>query len=196
MQTLSYRFDLANGLSATGIWLKANDAGEDPPATIVLSDGGYETSGEAVSSHVNHGEQVLALDLIFNGFTRPQTPDPTDWETLTATTGDRPLGLEVAQLIGVAHWLRTNNAQKEIQIETDGIRSAVIAAVAAAVDPGTFSVITTNHAMRSLSYLLDTPVAFRSAPDLFCLDLYKYFDIDSIAAIAAPTTIKNAVPVQ
>ena len=196
MQTLSYRFDLTNGLSATGVWLKANDAGEDAPAIIVLNDKGYEAAGEAVSRHVNHGEQVLALDLIFNGFTRPQTPDPTDWETLTASTGDRPLGLEVAQLIGVAHWLRTNNAQKQIQIETDGIRSAVIAAVAAAIDPGTFSAITSNHAMKSLSYLLDTPVAFRSAPDLFCLDLYKYFDIDSITAIAAPTTIKVVAPVK
>jgi hypothetical protein len=45
--------------------------------------------------------------------------------------------------------------------------------------------------MKSLGYLLDAPVAYRSAPDLFCLDLYKYFDIDSIAAIAAPTKIKN-----
>jgi hypothetical protein len=45
--------------------------------------------------------------------------------------------------------------------------------------------------MKSLSYLIDKPVAFRSAPDLFCLDLYKYFDIDSISAIAAPTTIQH-----
>jgi hypothetical protein len=45
--------------------------------------------------------------------------------------------------------------------------------------------------MTSLSYLLDAPVPYRSAPDLFCLDLYKYFDIDSIVAIAAPTKIKN-----
>jgi dienelactone hydrolase len=192
IQTLSYRFDLTNGLGATGIWLKANDAGEDAPAIIVLNDKGYEASGEAVSSHVNHGEQVLALDLIFNGFTRPQTPDPTDWETLTSNSGDRPLGLEVAQLIGVAHWLRTDNAHKQIQIETDGIRSAVIAAVAAAIDPDAFSVVTSHHAMKSLSYLLNAPVAFRSAPDLFCLDLYKYFDIDSIEAIAAPVIIKNA----
>jgi dienelactone hydrolase len=196
IQTLSYRFDISNGLSATGIWLKANDAAEDAPAIIVLNDKGYEASAEAVSRHVNHGEQVLSLDLIFNGFTRPQSPDPTEWETLVSSSGDRPLGLEVAQLLGVAHWLRTTNAHKQIEIETEGIRSAAIAAVAAAIEPGTFSVISSRHPMESLSYLLDTPVAFRSAPDLFCLDLYKYFDIDSIAAIAAPTTIKNAAPIQ
>jgi hypothetical protein len=191
MQTLSYQFDLSNGLSATGIWLRANDAGENAPATIILNDKGYEASAESVSQHVNRGEQVLALDLLFNGFNRPQTPDPTDWETLVSSVGDRPLGLEVAQLLGVANWLRVNNANQKIQLETDGMRSAVIAAVAAAIDPGTFLVINTRHAIRSLAYLLDTPVAFRSAPDLFCLDLYKYFDIDSITAIAAPTAIKN-----
>jgi hypothetical protein len=196
IQTLSYRFDLSNGLSATGIWLQANDAGEDAPATIILNDKGYEASSDAVSRHVNHGEQVLALDLLFNGFTRPQAPDPTDWEMLVSSAGDRPLGIEVAQLLGIAHWLQVNNTHQKIQIETDGIRSAVIAAVAAALDPDTFSVITSRHAMNSLSYLLDTPVAFRSAPDLFCLDLYKYFDIDSITAIAAPTTIKNEASIQ
>jgi dienelactone hydrolase len=191
IQTISYRFDLSNGLSANGIWLQANDAGEDAAATIILSDKGYKEAGEAVSRHVNHGEQVVALDLLFTGSSRPQTPDPTDWETLVSSVGDRPLGLEVAQLLGVAHWLRANDANRKIQIETDGIRSAVIAAVAAAIDPGIFSVVTSHHAMKSLSYLLDAPVAFRAASDLFCLDLYKYFDVDSITAIAAPTTVKG-----
>ena len=41
-------------------------------------------------------------------------------------------------------------------------------------------------AMKSLGYLLDAPVPFRSAPDLFCLDLYKDFDIDRFAAMAEP----------
>ena len=136
IQTLSYRFDLTNGLSATGIWLHANDAGKDAPATIILNDKGYAASGDAVSRHVNQGEQVLALDLLFNGFTRPQTPDPTDWEMLVATAGDRPLGIEVAQLLAVAHWMQSGNTHQKIQIETDGIRSAVIAEVAAASRSG------------------------------------------------------------
>jgi dienelactone hydrolase len=196
IQTMSYRFDLSNGLSASGVWLKANDASENPPAVILLNDKGYEASGEAVSRHVNHGEQVLALDLIFNGSSRPQTPDPTDWETLVSTLGDRPLGLEVAQLLSVAHWLRATGQAGKMQIETDGIRSGVIAEVAAAIEPDTFSLITTHHAMKSLGYLLDTHVAFRDAPDLFCLDLYKYFDLDSIVAIAAPTSTASVANIE
>jgi hypothetical protein len=113
IQTLSYRFDLSNGLSATGIWLQANDAGEDAPATIILNDKGYAASSDAVSRHVNHGEQVLALDLLFNGFTRPQASDPTDWEMLVSSAGDRPLGIEVAQLLGIAHWLQVRQYTSE-----------------------------------------------------------------------------------
>ena len=45
--------------------------------------------------------------------------------------------------------------------------------------------------MTSLNYLLDTPVPYRSAPDLFCLDLYKYFDIDRLAALASPVKITS-----
>jgi hypothetical protein len=191
IRTLSYRFDLSNGLSASGVWLRAQGAQEDAPATIVLNDKGYATAAGIVAEHVNRGEQVLALDLIFTGSARPDAPDPADWELLVATTGDRPLGLEAAQLVGVANWLRGQNGGRPVQVETDGIRSGVIADVAAAMQPAAFSSITSHHAMNSLSYLLDTPVPYRSAPDLFCLDLYKYFDIDSITAIAAPTKIQN-----
>jgi hypothetical protein len=191
MLTLSYRFDFSNGLSASGIWLKADDAAERAPATIVLNDKGYAEADETVSQHVNRGEEVLALDLLFTGFSRPQIPDSTDWETLVASTGDRPLGLEVAQLLAVVHWLHTSDPDRSVDIETNGIRSGVIAAVAAALDPRAIHSITSRHAMKSLAHLLDAPVTFRSAADLFCLDLYKEFDIDSITALAAPTLIRN-----
>ena len=32
-------------------------------------------------------------------------------------------------------------------------------------------------------------MAFRAAPELFCLDLFKEFDIDRLIALAAPTTV-------
>jgi hypothetical protein len=190
IRTISYRFDLTNGLSATGVWLQAQGAAEDAPLTIVLNDKGYAAAGDVIAEHVNRGEQVLALDTVFTGSAHPESPDPADWPLLFASAGERPLGLEAAQLAAVAKWLR-GNSSRPVQVETDGMRTSVIAAVAAGVEPGTFSSITSQHAIKSLSYLLDTPVEYRSAPDLFCLDLYKYFDIDSIAAIAEPTKIQD-----
>jgi hypothetical protein len=46
--------------------------------------------------------------------------------------------------------------------------------------------------MRSLSYALDRPVRFEQAPELFCLDLYKDFDIDRLEAMTAPAKVSVA----
>jgi dienelactone hydrolase len=197
LQTLDYRFDFSNGLSATGVWLEAISAAPDAPAVMVLHDKGRKAAGATVSARVNRGEQVLALDLLFNGATIPQDPDPADWEMLVATTGDRPLGLEVAQLLAAANWLKASTGRSQVRLETDGIRNQVIALTAAALEPQTFSEVTSSDAMQSLRYLIDTPIPFRAAPELFCLDLYKDFDLDRLGVMAEPTKITTtgyAVP--
>jgi hypothetical protein len=74
-------------------------------------------------------------------------------------------------------------------VETNGIRNQVSVLIAAALDPESFSVITNRNAMDSLAYLIDAKVPYRSAPELFCLDLYKNFDIDSLTAMASPAKI-------
>ena len=64
-----------------------------------------------------------------------------------------------------------------------------MALAASALEPSTFSEVVSREAMRSLGHLLDAPVAYRDAPDLFCLDLYKDFDLDRLAALAQPTRV-------
>jgi len=187
LQAFSYRFDFSNSLSATGIWVAGNHVVADAPMTIVLNDKGYKVSGQIVADRVNRGEQVLALEPLFFGSTTPDDPDPAYWEMLVASGGDRPLGIEVAQLIGVAKNFRSG--AHKIRLETQGIRGQVVALAAAALEPELFSEIYSNDAMTSLSYLLDMPVPYRSAPDLFCLDLYKFFDIDRLAAVASPVKV-------
>jgi dienelactone hydrolase len=188
LETLSYRFDFTNGLSATGIWLKAISAPPDAPMTIVLGDEGYKSSADVVPELVNRGEQVLALDLLFNGATAPE--NPADWEMLVATTGDRPLGLEAAQLSAIANWLRSYG-NLSVSLVTDGIRNQVVAFVSGALEPAAFAQIESRHWMGSLDYLLNNAVPFRSAPDLFCLDLYRYFDLDQLSMMAGPTDVKR-----
>jgi dienelactone hydrolase len=188
LETLSYRFDFSNGLSATGIWLKAISAPPNSPVTLVLADAGYKGAADIVSEHVNRGEEVLALDLLFNGATAPE--NPADWEMLVATTGDRPLGLEAAQLLAIADWFR-DNGSRSIRVVTDGIRSQVVAVVSAALEPTAFAAVENRQWMGSLDALLTNAVPFRSAPELFCLDLYRYFDLDRLSLMAEPAEIKR-----
>jgi len=79
---LAYRFGFSNGLSATGILLQEITAPENQPAVVVLNDKGYGFAGAAVSNHVDRGEQVLALNLLFDGPSAPGPEDPTDWAML------------------------------------------------------------------------------------------------------------------
>jgi dienelactone hydrolase len=191
LETLSYRLDFSNGLSATGVWLKDIAAPANAPGTLVLNDKGRKAAGEAVSDRVNRGEQVLALDVVFNGETVPQSPDPTDYEFLVASMGDRPLGLEVGQLVGAAKWLAQTSGQAHLRLEAAGMRSQVVALVAAALEPQLFSEVAITSGMHSLGFLLDAGVPVRSAPELFCLDLYKDFDLDHFRAMAAPTKVRE-----
>ncbi|MGH9327244.1 MAG: alpha/beta hydrolase family protein, partial [Terriglobia bacterium] len=165
LESLFYRLDYNNGLSATAVWMKPVAVPSTAPVTIVLNDNGRKEAGADVSNLLNRGEQVLALDLIFNGEMRPQKPDPTDYELTISTTGSRPLGLETAQLIGAADWLKQALGNKQVRLETGGPRSQVIALVAAAIEPSLFSEVVTSGGMKSLAYLLDKPVPFRKAPE-------------------------------
>jgi len=189
VETLSYRLEFNNGLSAAGDWLQGIAVPANAPATIVLDDNGRKAAGDLVSNLVNRGKQVLALDVIFNGEMRPQKPDPTDYELLVSTTGERPLGLEVAQLIGTAKWFRKTSGNRQIRLETKGIRSQVVAITAAAIEPSLFSEVVTYGGMKSLDYLLAKPVPLRKAPELFCLDFYKHFDLDQLVALARPVKV-------
>jgi len=239
VRSIGYRLQFDNELSATAIWMKSTTAADDAPLAVLLDDSGLRsirmdiisdpvrlqtltTSPEnAVSWHINRGEQILAVNLIFTGDASPdypkneplhvpelypqllstpaQMPSVMAWLAtrppsalyglLLSAIGDRPLGIQAAQLVGIADWVKKEAGVKAISVETQGIRNQVTALVACALAPGQFSALTTRDGMKSLGYLLDKAIRYQDAPDLFCLDLYKDFDIDSLAALADPTNV-------
>lgn len=238
VDSLAYRLQFNNDLSATAVWLKPSKAPDSAPIRLLLDDGGtqsirldmisdktakgFDPADTVVARHIRRGDHVLAVNLVFTGDASPDFPktepvhvpamyrelltppgrlrDVIGWlETrppsalyglLLSAIGDRPLGMQAAQLIGIAHWLRATGYTGAISLETSGIRNQVTALVSCALDPTRFSELTTHNGMSSLQYLLDNFVRYQEAPDLFCLDLYKHFDIDILARLAEPTKVK------
>jgi hypothetical protein len=188
VESKSYLFRMNNGLSATAVWLKAITAPENAPATIVLADRGKAAASALVSERINRGEQVLALDLAFLG-EEWQKSDSWTYEQMLAGVGDRPLGIEAAQLNAAARWLAASG-KRPVAIETLGLRTQTIALVAAALEPALFRSLTVQDGMRSLAYLVEKPVEYEQAHDLFCLDLLKYFDLDRLAELARPVQVR------
>jgi dienelactone hydrolase len=195
VESVSYRFEMSNGLSAAGVWLKETGAKADAPLTIVLNDDGKRAAASEDWDHVSEignrldrGEQVLALDLLFTGEAAPDQPKHLLCEMLAAA-GDRPLGLEAAQLAGIAQWARQQFGPSRIRIQTTGLRSQLQAVVSAALNPGLLSEVVSHRGVKSLRYLFDKPVHYEDAPDVFCLDLYRNFDIDALSDLAEPAKI-------
>jgi len=192
IESQSYLFQMSDGLSANGVWLKGIDNPDNGPVTIVLNDDGKKASSVEVADRMDRDEHVLALDLLFTGEAWKNLPLPSaysQYAQVLASLGERPIGIQVAQLIEVAHWCQKMGGVRKVRLEVTGIRNQVAALIAAALEPNLFSAVVVHEGMASLGYLLDVPVTYRQAPELFCLDLYKQFDLDRLAAIAAPVKV-------
>lgn len=189
VETKSHLFAMNDGLMTNAVWLRAIGAADTAPATIVLDDKGRAATSEECTDRVNRGEQVLAADLPFQGEAWKQEGT---WlfGQMIYTTGGRPLGIEAAHVIELANWLKHRGAPK-VRIEASGMRNQTVALVAAALQPSLFSEVVVRHGIPSLRYLVDKPVKYQDAADLFCLDLFKLTDLDRLAELSSPTVVKT-----
>jgi Acetyl xylan esterase (AXE1) len=204
VETLSYMFEMNNRLSASAVWAKATHVPQSAPVTIILNDEGKRESGAEVVDRVNRGEQVLAVDLLFKGDSariyKVSASDPENFipapisilVQIFHAVGDRAIGLEAAQLVEITQWIMRQSGRNKVRLESRGIRSQVVALVSAAMKPELFSEIVVQEGMASFSYLFEKPVEFRQAPELFCLDLYKNFDLDNLTALAEGVRISHS----
>ncbi|MGI8743039.1 MAG: alpha/beta hydrolase family protein [Bryobacteraceae bacterium] len=196
LKTIGYRFDFSNGLSADATWLKSTVIPDSAPWTVVLDDRGKKESGVEISDRVNRGEQVLAADLLFFGdAATPKYYYPV-YDRMLAMLGDRSLGMEAAQLIGIVDWLRTTSGHRAGRIEVSGMRTQAVALVAAAIDPSLFSQIVVRKGLDSWSEVFAKPIRYQDDPELFCLDLFKYFDLDRLTAMAHPDRVESTATLE
>jgi dienelactone hydrolase len=197
VESVSFRFLLSDGLSAVGVWLKNIPTAADSPLTVILNDMGMKAAASEVwdrqpevAGRMDRGEQVLVLDLLFTADAAPEGPFFLFPEMLAAV-GRRSIGMEAAQLNALTNWAHARWHAPSVRLESNGIRSQVASLLVSALEPRLFGEVATQGGMRSLTYLLDKPVSYMDAPDLFCLDLYKDFDLDQVIALAAPTKVRQ-----
>jgi len=192
LRTVGYRFDFDNGLSADGSWLRFALLSGDVAWDVVLNDSGKKASSAIVSDRINRGEQVLAVDLLFTGDAAPPPYYYPVYDRMLATIGSRSLGIEVAQLIEISHWLQTASGHTQGRLEATGTRSQAVAMIAAALNPSIFSEIALHKGLSSWSEIFSRPVPYQDAPELFCLDLYRRFDLAQLRAMASPVSISQS----
>lgn len=196
VESISFRFGMSNGLSASGVWIKSKWTPKDAPMTVVIDDGGRKGAAGRVWDHypevgyrVEKGDQVLVLSIAFTGDGNPK--DVGRFGDMMKAVGAPPLGLETAQLIGITRWAQQRWHPSRMMLESSGYRMQVVSLVTAALEPGLFQSISIHGGMKSLDYILNAGVQSNKVPDMFCRDFYKDFDLSMLKAMASPAHISE-----
>jgi hypothetical protein len=79
-----------------------------------------------------------------------------------------------------------------VRVESSGMRSQVVSLTASALQPEMFSELAIRNGIESLAYVLQKPVEYAEAPELFCLDLLRVTDLDRLAALSSPARVVRA----
>jgi dienelactone hydrolase len=206
VESCAYRFEFSNGLSATGVLFRPAGATDDVPTAIVIADEGMRATSDDVVTLISSGKRVLALEPLFFGQNIPGTGDlgVSSYSQMLSGLGQRTLGLEAAQVVAAAEWLNTglqhgsstpgsahaaNSTHPPMAVITSGARSQSVALTSAALEPHLFASLNTRHAISSLRNVLEHPLKYGDVPELMCLDLFREFDFDALAALATPTKV-------
>ena len=207
VESHAYRFEFSNGLSATGVLFRSISAPEDAPITMLISDLGMKSTVDDVANDISRGRRVLVFDPLFFGENVPGTDSRSTGALaqMLAGIGQRPLGLEAAQVNAAIRWLSEDldhgsptpmvggtsagKAVQPVHMITIGPRTETVAIVAAALDPDMFASLESRKSIASFSDVFEHPQAYDAPSELLCLDLYRDFDLNTLSAIASPVPI-------
>ena len=156
-------------------------------ALLVVSDGGRAACGSACAAGVAAGKRVIAADLFGTG----ESSAIWQQQMIVAATGQRPLGLQVGQLLGLATWARKRFRMRSLDVHAQGQVLSVVTLIAAAVRPTFFGRLTTTGLVDSLGRLIDLPVTYEQAAPLFCFGLLREFDIPDLIDLAQPVSLAD-----
>ena len=155
-------------------------------ATLLVGDGAHPAPAELTSLAAGLGRTVLAVDLLGCGALRPEPRSAL----LLSTVGRPLLGMQVAQLLALARWLREVAGDRPLQVQAGGRAPGVAALLAAAHTPAAFATVAAPGLPRSLDALVELPVAYESADTaLFCFGLRATLDLDDLQRLATGVTV-------
>lgn len=152
---------------------------------ILLADGGCASQQARIEELARTGNRVLALDPILFGHSLPAAGQKYQNAMLLATVGERPLGIQSAQVVAAARYFARVFVTESVSIESAGATTSLIARCAAAIDGGqVISAVTTKGEAESLHDFLKPGPSYGGTPEVYCFGLLEYFDIPQLIQLA------------
>ncbi|TWT59118.1 Alpha/beta hydrolase family protein [Thalassoglobus neptunius] len=157
--------------------------------TIVIADDGRAEASEEVAKQLEAGRRVLAVDLFSHGESTISQRDFL-YGLLVSSVGQRPLGIQVAQLLSIVEMHR-EESESPIELLALGPKSGLIVLLAAALHPEYFDRVEIVDGFSSLKEIFTRDLQIPDGPELFCFGLLESFDIPVFREMAEPVNIVN-----
>jgi hypothetical protein len=153
--------------------------GKPKSTAIVLADAGRKSISDSIVNRLEQGEGVIAVDPFYFGESALGKQDFL-YGLFLSSVGDRPLGIQAAQIAAVAKWA-VQEKKSPVRLESFGPRTGLIA-LCAAVSSEAITDLTAHDALKSLKDVLKQNKAVNEAPDLFTFGLLEFADIPQLTA--------------
>jgi hypothetical protein len=154
---------------------------------IVLVDEGRARGARVARRLLDDGKAVTLFDPLFVGESRVPTHDWT-WAILVSAVGERPLGLQVAEIIALARALRAETGEVPT-LTAVGPRTSLMALVAAALAKDDVAGVELTDPLETLHALPVETLMPQQAPELYTFGLLSKLDVGDIAALVAPRPV-------
>jgi hypothetical protein len=155
---------------------------------IVIHDRGRRQAAEAATALLDNQQRVLAVDLFYFGESKIPSRDYL-FALLVAAIGERPLGLQAAQLGAVARWARRQYPKNQVAIHAYGPSSSLIALAAAGLEEDEIQAVELHGSLGSVKEVIEGNWTVNQCPEMFCFGLLEVFDIPHLAALVAPRPV-------
>lgn len=150
--------------------------------TIILADTGRKTLTSQVESLLKEQQRVVAIDPFYLGESALGGPDFL-YAILVSTVGDRPLGIQAAQLAAIADWQHKLHSDQPVSLQAHGPRTSLMALCAAALATDSIAAARLYGSYGSLKEVIEQNTAVNQTPELFCFGLLEHFDIEQLIAL-------------
>lgn len=168
--------------------------GEPKDTVLLVSENGRANLSEQAEKLLAAGRRVIAIDPFYFGECRIPQRDYL-YGLLVSTVGERPIGIQVSQLAGVARWLNDAAQKKgDVTLVAVGPRSSVFALVTAAIEDQAIAGVELQGSYGSLKEVLEKNQAVNQAPEMFTFGLLESFDLKQFGALVAPRSLTVSSP--
>ena len=165
------------GLSAAAVVLEQKSSSR---TALVVADAGFASQSSRVEELLADDYRVICIDPLLIGQAAPRDSIGAN-AMLISTVGQRPLGIQVAQLLAAIKTLSSEHDFSSLEIHSNGPRSGLAALCAGALDGGTLidKVITVGMP-DSLKEFLQPGHSYNKTPEVYCFGLLRDFDLPQL----------------